>query len=91
MAYLLCRNRVRDYDTWKRIFDSHAAAHREVGLHRVHVWQDEDDPQEVYFVFEVDDVEAAKAFLDAPESEEAGLAAGVLDGEARFVDSLDEV
>ena len=44
MNYMLCRNRVRNFDQWKRVFDGHADAHRGAGLKLVHLWQDEDNP-----------------------------------------------
>jgi len=28
MTFMLCRTRVKDYPTWKAVFDSHADAHR---------------------------------------------------------------
>ncbi len=32
MTKMLCRNTVADIAWWKRVFDSHAGAHREAGL-----------------------------------------------------------
>jgi len=39
MQYMFCRNRVRDYEVWKRIFDSHASAHRAAGMNLVRLWR----------------------------------------------------
>ncbi len=82
---LLCRNRVVDYERWRGVFDSHAEAHRAAGLHLTKMWRDTEDPSNVFFLFGVSDEEAALAFLNSPESAEAGAAAGVLDGEFHFV------
>lgn len=30
---MLCRNRVADFDTWWKVFESHAEDHRAAGLH----------------------------------------------------------
>jgi len=86
MIYMLCRNRVADYQTWKRIFDSHTEAHLEAGLTLVNLWQSLEDPNNVFFLFKVGDLEKAKAFVAAPGNAEIGKAAGVLDGEIHFVD-----
>jgi len=89
MKFLLCRNTVRDYDKWYAVFSSHKEAHREAGLVLEQVWRSADDPDNVFFSFRVEDVERARAFLNAPESEDAGEAAGVLEGEYYFVESTE--
>lgn len=52
MIHMLVRNRVADFAKWKRIFDSHAEAHREAGLHLVHLWRSLEDQNNVFFLFE---------------------------------------
>ncbi len=88
MLAMLCRNRVQDFDTWKRVFDSHAASHRAAGLQLQDLWRDADDPQTAVFLFEVMDRARAEAFLASAESAAAGVEAGVLDGDCRFLESL---
>ncbi|MBZ5535598.1 MAG: hypothetical protein LAO31_06550 [Acidobacteriia bacterium] len=87
MIVLLCRNRVVDYSKWKAVLDSHADAHRESGLHLKELWQDIERPENVFFVFEVDSLEKARAFINTPGAAEAGRASGVLDGEYHFLES----
>ncbi|GAB4373575.1 MAG: hypothetical protein Kow0062_10750 [Acidobacteriota bacterium] len=88
MAFMICRNRVRDFDRWKRVFDSHAEAHRAAGLRLRGMWRGIEQPDQVFFLFEVDDVERARAFVTDPASARAGEEAGVLDGELHFVERL---
>jgi hypothetical protein len=88
MIRMLCRNRVADFAKWKQVFDSHAEAHREVGLKLVEVWRALEDQNNVFFLFAVSDLEKAKAFIATPEAAETGKAAGVLDGEYHFVESI---
>ncbi len=83
---MLCRNRVRDFAAWRRTFDSHAAAHRAAGLHLLHLWRETGDDNNVIFLFGVDDIERARAFVSDPAAAEAGRDAGVVDGEIRFLD-----
>jgi hypothetical protein len=85
MIYMLCRNQVRDFAKWKQVFDSHAEAHRKAGLRLEHLWQSVEDPNNVFFIFQVSDIEKARAFINAPDAEETGRASGVIDGEYHFV------
>jgi len=89
MIYMLCRNRVRNYEKWRTIFDSHASVHRKAGLSLVHLWRSVDDAHTVFFLFEVHDLERAKAFIIAPEGAKAGKGAGVIEGEIRFLEEVD--
>jgi hypothetical protein len=85
MNYLLVRNRITDFDQWKRVLDLHALAQREAGLKVRQVWRDVDAPNEVLLPFEVENLAAARSFLSAPELAESGSAAGVVDGDYRFL------
>jgi hypothetical protein len=86
MIYMLCRNRVEDFTAWKRVFDTHAAAHRDAGLTLRQLARGVEDPNDVYFAFEVASIDRAKAFISAPAAGDAGKQSGVLEGEYRFVE-----
>jgi hypothetical protein len=85
MKYMLCRNRVADFRRWKRMFDSHAGAHRAAGLLLKGLWRDAGRPNEVFFLYEVSNMRRAKAFISAPAAAEAGTNSGVVDGEYHFI------
>ncbi len=89
MYTMLCRNRVEDYEKWRRVFDSHTEAHREAGLHLTDLWTDIEDANNVFFLFSVASLEKARAFIADPASAEAGKDAGVLDGEFHFLQRVD--
>ena len=78
MHYMLCKNKVEDYAQWRRVFDSHAEAHRDSGLHLLHLLRDLDDPNLIVFMFRVDDLSKARAFVDTPEASEGAKRAGVI-------------
>ena len=86
MNALLCRCLVEDYPKWKSVFDSHAAAHREAGLLLLNVWRSVEDPNNVFFLFDVTDINKANEFLNSPASAEAGKVSGVLEGEFFFLE-----
>ena len=78
MTYLICRNRVVDFARWKQVFDSHSAAQREAGLVLERLWQSVEDPNEVFMLFQVHDLEKARAFVTSPKVPEAKQASGVI-------------
>ncbi len=82
---MLCRNRVSEFSRWKAVFASHAPAHCDAGLRLSHVWRDLSDPNNVFFLFEVESMEKAQAFISNPEAAAAARASGVLDGEYHFI------
>jgi hypothetical protein len=86
MTYMLCRNRVADFSQWKAVFASHAAGHQDSGLHLVSIWRTVKEPNNVFFLFEVDSIEKAQAFINNPAAAKAAESSGVLDGEYHFVE-----
>ena len=88
MIVMLCRNRVRDFDEWKEVFDSHLEAQGDAGLRLIDMWRDVEDPNNVFFTFEVLDIGRARAFVSAPEAADAGESSGVLDGEIHFAERI---
>ena len=86
MTHLLCRNKVHDFDKWLKIFSSHKAAHVKAGLILEHLWQASDDPNNIFYLFRVEDIAKARAFLSAPDASGAAQASGVIEGEFHFVE-----
>jgi hypothetical protein len=89
MKHMLCRNRVEDYQTWRSVFDSHATAQREAGMRVLHVWRSTEDQNNVFFLFEIDSIEAVNDFMSRPIAEEGREQSGVIDGEYHFLDAAD--
>jgi hypothetical protein len=53
----------------------------------MNLWRGVAEPNNVFFLFEVTDLDKAQAFISNPASAEAGKASGVLDGEYHFLES----
>ncbi|MGI9222529.1 MAG: hypothetical protein ACR2QS_15995 [Woeseiaceae bacterium] len=85
---LLVRNKVRDFATWYRFFGEESAAATEHGLSLDRVWQSMDDPNNVFFILNVEDVDRANAFMARPESVEVGEKSGVIDGEFYYLEPV---
>jgi hypothetical protein len=79
MTYMLVRHKVADFARWKEVFESHAAAQREAGLRVEKVLRNLDDPDEVFLLFEVSNLEKARGFVASPEVPEAKRQSGVVD------------
>jgi hypothetical protein len=86
MTYMLCRNRVADFSRWKAVFAPHQAAHLDAGLRLVGIGRSVEEPNNVFFSFEVSSLEKARAFISNPKAAKAGDASGVIDGEYNFVE-----
>jgi hypothetical protein len=86
MDYLLCRNRVADFDTWKEIFDSQAMPQRAAGLTPLNFWRAIDEPNNVFFLFQVSNLERARKFVTSPDAAKVGRAAGVVDADLFFLE-----
>lgn len=86
MIEMLCRNRVADFSKWKIIFDAKLQSAAAAGLRLTDLWRDVEDPNNVFFVFEVESLDSARAFINDPAAAQAGKASGVLDGECHFLE-----
>jgi hypothetical protein len=85
MTYMLCRNRVLDFSRWLAVFASHRAAHQKAGLRLVHLWRGVEQPDHVFFLFEVASIDKAREFIRDPDAAKAAEASGVIDGEYHFL------
>ena len=86
MKRMIVRNKVKDFDHWKKIFDEQFDANKEAGLSLENLWQTVEDPNEVFFVLAIDDMDKAMAHISSPEAAEVGERSGVIDGELWIVE-----
>ena len=74
---LFVAQRVADYETWKRVFDSHLPARTEAGCLGHHINRGADDPNMVYVYCPATDAAKARAFLESPDLGDVMKTAGV--------------
>ena len=79
MPYLLIRHKVKDFATWKPVFDAHGEFRKANGSKGGMVCTSADDPNEVVILLEWDTVENARKFTESPGLREAMEKAGVAD------------
>jgi hypothetical protein len=85
---LLVRNKVKDFSRWIAFFEEESAAAAEYGVTLAQLWQKADDPNDVFFLLDIEDVERANAFMARPESREIGEKSGVIDGEIHYLHAV---
>lgn len=64
MPHVLNRMRDADVDQVRTQLLTDAAAHAGQGIYLEHLWQNEDDPSEVLFLFRVDDLDHCKRLIE---------------------------
>ena len=79
MPLLIIRHKVKDFANWKTAYDAHAGARDKAGLANGRVTRSIDDPNELVLIFDVNDLEQAKAFGASDELRTAMQNAGVVD------------
>lgn len=78
MPALLVQVRVEDYARWHKVFEESAPLRRALGATSTTILQQYGDPNNVAILFEVPDLERAKAFSASPELRQAQQRAGVV-------------
>ena len=66
---MLARLRGSRIEDVKSVLQSDAPKHAEQGLHLEHLWQNVDDPEEVLFLFRIDNPSIAKQFIERVHAE----------------------
>jgi hypothetical protein len=88
MMQLLVRNRIKDFSTWYTYFMQDSVTAAEYGVTLARLWQTADDPNNVFFLLDIEDVDRANAFMARPESQELGVISGVIDGEFHYLEEV---
>jgi hypothetical protein len=71
-----------DVVAWKKAIEQDRAAHEEAGIHFRQVWKNVDRPDQIFFLFEADDLQRARSFLQK---------AGALDAEKQAKGEIPEL
>ena len=79
MPFMLIRSKVRDFKTWKTAYDSHQAVRANAGLTEKYLLHGADNANEIVILFEVQDLNRAKAFAASADLRERMQESGVVD------------
>lgn len=77
MAYVLVRHTVTDYATWKPLFDQHDKTRKQYGIKGSDLFRVANSPNELVILFEIEDPDQARAFMQSADLRETMQRAGV--------------
>jgi hypothetical protein len=91
MPILQIEHSVRDFDTWKRAFDSDPLGREKNGVRRYRIVRPADDPQYVAVDLEFDTADEAEAFRSSIRElwSRRGAELGLEDARARIVETAE--
>jgi hypothetical protein len=79
MSHLLIRHKVADFAKWKASYDHHAGVRKAAGLTESNLLRSAENPNEVFILFTVSDVNKAKALTGSADLRAEMQKAGVVD------------
>ena len=88
---LMMMHKVKDWDAWKKEFDSHKQARIDAGLIDRALGYSVDDKQQVVIVFAVTDMAKAKAFLQSADLKDKMEKAGVVGKPTPFFYNIEKM
>lgn len=78
-TYMLVRHKVKDFSEWKTGYDDHLPKRKDAGLTEKHLFQNDQDPNEVIVLFEATDLMKARDFAASDALKETMHKVGVVD------------
>jgi hypothetical protein len=78
MAIVIATHKVKDFSTWKPFFDADARRRKEMRIKELKQGRKADDPNQVYFIWEIEDPAKLEAGLHDPELRAIMEKAGVI-------------
>jgi len=69
MSHILARLRNVKFDLIESVLKADAPQHAKEGLFLKHLWQNADDSNEVLFLFQTEDLDRARRFIDRVHGE----------------------
>jgi len=88
MVYMHCSIRVADFAAWQTKMYSDRDSQLQAGLTLIQLWRSLDDPNRAFMLLEVQDKETARQHLNPDEVRRSSDAAGVLEFQWCFVESI---
>ena len=79
MAHVLIKHKVADYNNWKETFDAFAETRHAGGEKSFQILHSNNEPNNLFLMFEWDTLENAQRFLSSEEVKNAMKQAGVIE------------
>jgi heme-degrading monooxygenase HmoA len=65
MVYIIVQLKVESFDKWKSVFDERSALRKESGSKEASLFRNSEDPNEAMILFEWDNMENARKYLES--------------------------
>jgi hypothetical protein len=78
MTYLLIKNQVRDFAQWEAEYNTHEEKRREASLEDQLILRNSENPNEIFLLFKVGNIEKAQQFIQSDELKQAMEKAGTV-------------
>ena len=93
MPWVLVRTKAEDYNKWKTVFDEDSSNRKEkMGSKGGYLFGNADDPNELVILFEWDNMEKARQFVQSADLRQTIQRSGVSDQpDVCFLDELERV
>ena len=78
MPYMMVHHKVRDFAKWKPLFDRHESTRKVSGSKSAQLFQNAEDPTDVFILMEWDSIENAKKFGMSADLKKVMEEAGVI-------------
>ncbi|MGH8123898.1 MAG: hypothetical protein ACREPT_14140, partial [Rudaea sp.] len=75
-GFMLIRNKVKNFETWKKGYDTHQPMRSGAGLTEKYLLRSADDPNEVVALFEAKDLSSARTFAASADLRQTMQALG---------------
>jgi len=79
MTNLFIRHRVSDFEVWKKEFDLFAETRKSSGEKSFQIFRPEGDAENLHIMFQWDNADNARKFLDSPVLKDTMQKAGVIE------------
>jgi quinol monooxygenase YgiN len=67
MVYVIAQLKLESYDNWKPVFDERKTMRNEMGSKEARLFRNSDNPNEVVILFEWDNMENARKYMESEE------------------------
>ena len=89
MAYVFAKHKVADYKVWKSIFDAFIETRRAGGEKSFQIFHQDNDPDNLYLMFEWDNLDNARKFMSSEDLKNTMRKAGVTEApQIHFLNEL---
>jgi heme-degrading monooxygenase HmoA len=90
MVYVIAKLKLENYDKWKHVFDERSVIRKESGSKEARLFRNSDDPNEAVILFEWDNKENAKKYMESSILQKTLQEAGMKKLKVTYLDEIEK-